>query len=122
MPPTSRYPLTAAEAAAALGVTRATLYAYTSRGQLRSQPMPGRPRQRHYFREDIERLRNNQEIRRDPASAAARGLHWGSPLRDSGITLIHDGTLYYRGQNALRLAETASVEEVAALLGAAHAG
>ena len=61
-------------------------------------------------------------MRRDPAHAAARGLHWGSPVRDSGITLIHDGRLYYRGQDAVRLAETASLEDVAAILWAAEAG
>ena len=44
-------------AADALGVTRPTLYAYTSRGQLQSEPAPGRPRERRYYREDIERLR-----------------------------------------------------------------
>jgi citrate synthase len=116
MPPTSHYHLTADQAAAALGVTRATLYAYTSRGQLRSEPMPGRPRERHYYRADIERLRDKKAMRRDPVNAAARGLHWGSPVRDSGITLIHDGALYYRGQNAVRLAAAASLEDVAAIL------
>ncbi len=37
---TGRYFLTATQAADALGVTRATLYAYTSRGQLRSERVP----------------------------------------------------------------------------------
>jgi citrate synthase len=40
--------LTAPQAADALGVTRPTLYAYASRGQLRSEPIPGRPKQRRY--------------------------------------------------------------------------
>src|SRR5580700_1667623 len=101
--------LTAQDAAAALGVTRATLYAYTSRGQLRSEPAPGQPRERRYYREDIARLRERKEARRDPAKAAARGLHWGSPVLESGITLIHDGKLYYRGQDVLKLAEHASL-------------
>jgi citrate synthase len=108
--------LTAQQAADALGVTRATLYAYTSRGQLHSEPAPGRPRERRYYREDIERLRERKETRRDPAKAAARSLHWGSPVLPSSITLIHDGKLYYRGQDVLRLAETASLEQVAELL------
>jgi len=108
--------LTSQEAADALGVTRATLYAYTSRGQLRSDPVPGQPRERRYFREDIERLRDRKEARRDPAKAAARGLHWGSPVLDSGITLIHEGKLYYRGHDALKLAQHQTLEEVAELL------
>src|SRR5262245_32336038 len=112
----SAYYLTAAQAADALGVTRATLYAYASRGQLRSEPAPGRQRERRYHREDVERLKERQAVRRDPAAAAARGLHWGGPLLESGITLIHGGGLYYRGRDASALARTASVEQVAALL------
>ena len=48
--------LTAKQAAHALGITLATLYAYTSRGQLRSEAVPGEPRQRRYHREDVERV------------------------------------------------------------------
>jgi len=114
MPPT--HFLTAKQAADALGVTRATLYAYTSRGQLRSEPVPGRTRERHYYREDVDRLKDRKVARRDPSKAAAHGLHWGEPVLESGITLIHGGTFYYRGHDAVRLAETASVEDVAALL------
>src|SRR5262245_3647665 len=117
---TERY-LTARQAADALGVTPATLYAYVSRGQLRSEPFPERPRERRYHREDIERLRERKEVRRDPAQAAARGLHWGSPVLESAITLIHEGRFYYRGQDALKLAEQASLEQVAELLWAAPA-
>jgi citrate synthase len=120
--PRARYHLTADQAAAALGVTRATLYAYTSRGQLRSEPVPGQPRQRYYHREDVERLRDKKALRRDPVDAAARGLHWGSPVRDSGLTLIHDGVLYYRGRDAVQLAGSATLEDVAAWLWAAPAG
>ena len=94
--------LTAAQAAAALDVTRATLYAYTSRGQLRSEPVPGRTRERRYYREDVDRLKERKVARRDPSKAAAHGLHWGEPVLESGITLIHGGTFYYRGRDALR--------------------
>src|SRR5260370_23405361 len=94
------YYLTAQQAADALGVTPATLYAYASRGQLRSEPVPGRPRAHRYHREDIERLRERKERRRDPAKAAAPGLHWGGPGPESGITLLDDGTGYYWGHAA----------------------
>ena len=113
--------LTAQQAAALLGVTATTLYAYKSRGQLESEPVPGRPRERRYYREDIERLQERKEARRDPARAAARGLHWGSPVLSSAITLIHHGKLYYRGRDAVKLAETATLEQVAELLWAADA-
>src|SRR5438046_494908 len=94
----------------------ATLYAYTSRGQLRSEPVPGRPRERRYYRDEVERLRERKESRRDPSKAAARGLHWGGPVLESGLTLIHEGRVYYRGHDAVALAATASLEQVAALL------
>src|SRR6266850_2283356 len=113
---TARHYLTAQEAAETLGITRATLYAYASRGQLRSEPVPGRPKERRYYREDLERLLERKEARRDPAKAAARGLHWGGPVLESGITLIHDGRFYYRGADAVTLAKTATLERVAALL------
>jgi citrate synthase len=110
------YFLTAAQAAAALGVTRATLYAYASRGQLRSQAVGGTSRERRYYREDIDRLKERRSARRDPAGAAARGLHWGGPVLESGITLIHDGRLFYRGRDVEELAKTMTAEEVATLL------
>ena len=119
--PDNSYYLTAAQAAAALGVTRATLYAYTSRGQLRSESTPGRSKERRYHREDVDRLRERKETRRDPAKAAARGLHWGGPVLESGITLIHDGRFFYRGHDVLALAQSATLEDVAALLWEADA-
>ena len=108
--------MTALQAASALGVTRATLYAYTSRGQLRSEPVSGRPRERRYYREDVERLKERKAARRDPSRAAAQGLRWGGPVLDSGITLVHGGQLFYRGHDATTLADTSSLEQVAALL------
>ena len=113
--------LTAKQAANALGVSLATLYAYTSRGQLRSEPVPGEPRARRYYRDDVERLNARKVARRDPSKAATRGLRWGEPVLESGITLIHDGSFYYRGHNAVALARSSSVEDVAALLWSADA-
>src|SRR5258708_28169675 len=120
MTPTRHY-LTATQAAETLGITGPTLCAYASRGQLRSEPVPGRTRERRYYREDLERLLARKEARRDPAKAAVRGLHWGGPLLESGITLIHNGRLYYRGQDAVALAGHASLEETALLLWSADA-
>jgi len=120
--PRAPHHLTAAQAADLLGVTRATLYAYASRGQLRSEAVPGQPRERRYSGEDVQRLLDRKDARRDPAAAAARGLHWGGPVLESGITLIHDGRLYYRGRDALALAESATLEEAAMVLWAAEDG
>jgi len=108
--------MTAAEAAAALGVTRATLYAYVSRGRVRSQATAGRTRARGYSRDDVERLRQRTEERRAPDQAAARSLQWGLPVLESSIALIDGHRLYYRGHDAVVLARTRSVQEVASLI------
>jgi citrate synthase len=106
----------ASAASAALGVTRATLYAYVSRGYVRSESLPGPRRRRRYSRDDIERVRRRTESRRDPEQAAAHALQWGVPILESSITLIADGRLYYRGHDAVVLARSRSVAEVAALV------
>src|SRR5690348_11823418 len=106
----------AAEAARALHITRATLYAYVSRGLIRSEPGPGRSRARRYSRDDVERLRRRADERRDPDKVAVHALQWGMPVLESSITLIADDTLYYRGHDAVALARDASVESVASLI------
>jgi citrate synthase len=108
--------ITAAAAVRALGVSRPTLYAYVSRGFLRSAPKPGTTRDRLYSREDVERLRRRAQERRDPKSVAAHALDRGSPVLESSITLIDGGRLFYRGQDAVVLSRTRSVAEVASLL------
>jgi citrate synthase len=108
--------LTAQEAAAELGVSLATLYAYASRGMLRSDAVPGDPRARRYPRQDVLRLKEKKELRKDPEKAAPRALSWGAPVLESAITLVQAGRLYYRGRDAAILARTSTVEEVAALI------
>jgi citrate synthase len=104
------------EAVALLGVSRATLYAYVSRGRIRSEAAPGSTRKRRYARDDVERMRSRTQERRNPEKAAEQALHWGLPILESGIALIADGRLFYRGRDAVELARTSSLEEVAALL------
>src|SRR3954467_2752810 len=108
--------ITAIEAATLLGVNRATLYAYVSRGHIRSQAVPGSPRGRSYARDDVERLRRRTEERRAPDKAAARTLQWGMPILESSIALIDGKRLYYRGVDAATLARSHSLEDVAALI------
>jgi citrate synthase len=99
-----------------LGVSRATLYAYVSRGRIRSEPVPGSTRRRRYARDDVERLRARAQERRNPEKAAEHALRWGLPILESALTLIADGRLYYRGRDAAELARSSSVADVAALL------
>src|SRR4051812_5619064 len=106
----------AVEASSLLRVSRATLYAYVSRGFIRSQAAPGSPRQRTYSHDDVERLRRRTEERRAPDKAAARALQWGMPILESSIALIDGRRLYYRGMDATMLARSRSLEEVAAFI------
>jgi citrate synthase len=108
--------LSAAEAARALKVTRPTLYAYVSRGYIRSEAGPGPSRARRYSRQDVERLRRGSEARKDPGKAAAHALQWGMPILESSITLIAGNRVYYRGHDAVELARTRPVVEVASLI------
>lgn len=107
--------LSAAEAARDLGVTLATLYAYVSRGLVRSRAEPG-TRRRRYLAEDVWLLRQRKEQRRDPVRTAEEALHQGLPAIESRLSVIRDGRLYYRGKDVVSLAVTCTLEEVAALL------
>jgi len=108
--------MAADEAARTLDVSRSTLYAYVSRGFIRSQPSAGPSRERRYSRDDVDRLRRRAEGRRDPDRAAAHALRWGMPILESAITLIDNNRLYYRGHDAVELSRTRSLAEVASLI------
>ncbi|MBA4115891.1 MAG: helix-turn-helix domain-containing protein [Rubrobacter sp.] len=108
--------LSAREAAGELGISVQTLYAYVSRGLVRSEAGEGKKRNRRYRAEDVRRLKERAEQRREPGKAAEGALYWGAPVMESGITLISDGKLYYRGRDAMELATGGSIEETAALI------
>jgi citrate synthase len=108
--------LSAAEAAALLGVSRATLYAYVSRGLVASAPGPGPTRARRYPRAELEAFLRRRERSRDREMAAHDSLHWGLPVLDSALTLIEDGRCSYRGRDVVALSRSESFERVAALL------
>ncbi|MFZ0502895.1 MAG: citrate synthase family protein [Chthoniobacterales bacterium] len=97
--------LTSAEAARYLGVSRQTLYAYVSRGWVRSEAGDN-SRSRRYNRLDLERLRQRKEVRREPATKLTTALSWGVPLLETELTLIDEGQLYYRGRDAVDLARS----------------
>ena len=96
--------LTAEEAARCLGVSVSTIYAYVSRKKIRSQAIPGSKR-RTYWRDDILHLSSE-------SAPPARDLL----MPTTTITLINEEGPFYRGQSALRLADSATIEEVAGLL------
>lgn len=105
--------LSAKEAAAELGVSLATLYAYVSRGLIRSEA-PAGGRTRLYRAEDVRALVARRD--RPDMAAGEKALDWGAPVLESAITLITGDRLYYRGRDAGDLAASASLEAVACLL------
>ena len=92
--------LTTDEVARRLGVKKATVYAYVSRGLLSSR--------RHadgsmFAADEVETF----------AGGRRRDL---TPATHTGITLISDDALYYRGRDVCAMSSTESYEAVAGLL------
>src|SRR6266851_71235 len=110
--------LTARQAADRLGVKLDTLYAYVSRGRLGSIMVPG-TRERRYRSEDVEALLDTRSGTRPPPNSDPEAP---MPVIGSSICLIENGSFYYRGQDAVRLSEQATLEEIARLLWFDEAG
>jgi citrate synthase len=94
------------EVARRLGVKPATVYAYVSRGLLHS-----------------ERNADGKGSLFAESQVEAFAARRGRPVRDgagpvirTGLTLIRDGRLFYRGHDALQLARESSYESVITLL------
>jgi citrate synthase len=100
--------LSSREAADRLGIKLDSLYAYVSRGLLASVEIAG-SRERHYDSDAVERFRGERGRARGPAEPLV-------PVIGSSICLIENHRLYYRGEDAVALAETATLEDVAALM------
>ena len=108
--------LTRDAALARLGVKPQTLYAYVSRGLIRSQPAEDDPRSSVYSGSDIDAFLKRRRTGRARSAIAEGTIAWGDPVMQTAITTVRDGQLIYRGTDAVTLAETATLEEAAALL------
>jgi citrate synthase len=96
--------LDARAAASLLGVKPQTLYAYTSRGLLRSVPA-GAGRARRYHHSELLRLQQRAAARAGHTAVAAAALSWGEPVLDSALTRISaTAGPCYRGLPAVELA------------------
>ena len=108
--------LEAKAAAKLLGVELRTLYAYASRGLVRSV-RGARGLKRLYAVEDLERLKARSGARAGHGAVAASALRWGEPVLDSAITQITPRGPAYRGRLATELAAAGvRFENVAELL------
>jgi citrate synthase len=114
--PASPLFLDADAAARTLGIQRASLYAYVSRGLIQSEADPSDTRKRRYSASDVARLARRKAQRARPERAASEALHWGAPVLDSAITRIEAGQCHYRGREVAELARAQDFESVARLL------
>ena len=100
------------EAESLLGVKSQTLYAYVSRGHLAARPDPANPRRSLYSARDLSRLKDHSSPR--PVRAT---VERAADVRiSSGLTRVEDGSVFYRGQDAVSLSEHATVEQAARLI------
>ena len=105
--------LSAREASGELAISPATLYAYVSRGLIRSEPSPD-SRSHRYRAEDIRGLKERRVP--SPEPRGLRSFDADLPVMDSAIcTITEDGPIY-RGVNCVDLAEKDTLEHAATLL------
>src|SRR6476660_6452107 len=105
--------LSAREASAELAISQATLYAYVSRGLIRSEPSQD-SRSHRYRAEDIRGLKERRAP--SPEPRGLRNFDADLPVLDSAIcTITEDGPIY-RGVNCVELAEKDTLEHAATLL------
>src|SRR6201982_2302626 len=105
--------LSAREAAAELAISPATLYAYVSRGLIRSEPSPD-SRSHRYRAEDIRGLKERRVP--SPEPRGFRNFDADLPVMDSEISTITEAGAIYRGVNCVDLAEKDTLEHTATLL------
>jgi len=105
--------LSAREASAELAVSPATLYAYVSRGLIRSEPSPD-SRSHRYRAEDVRGLKERRVP--SPEPRGLRSFDADLPVMDSAIATITEDGPIYRGVNCIDLAEKDTLEHTATLL------
>src|SRR6187399_2792182 len=105
--------LSAREASAELAISQATLYAYVSRGLIRSEPSQD-SRSHRYRAEDVRTLKERRTPAPEPRGM--RSFDADLPVMDSAIATITEDGPIYRGVNCVDLAERDTLEHAATLL------
>ncbi len=105
--------LSAREASAELAISQATLYAYVSRGLIRSEPSSD-SRSHRYRAEDVRGLKERRAP--SPEPRGLRNFDADLPVMDSAIATITEDGPIYRGVNCIDLAEKDTLEHAATLL------
>ena len=99
-----------------LGVRPQTVYAYVSRGKIEVTSDPADTRRSLYRVEDVAGLAKRKQAGRKHETLATNTLFGAEPSIPTAISTFVRERLYYRGQDAVTLAESATLEEVAHLL------
>jgi len=99
-----------------LGVKAQTLYAYVSRGRIEARRESSGTRRSLYRAEDVAKLAARADASRSPVDIAAHTMAWGEASLVTHISTVQHGRLIYRGEDAARFAERASLEDTARLL------
>jgi citrate synthase len=105
--------LSAREASAELAISPATLYAYVSRGLIRSEPSSD-SRSHRYRAEDVRALKARRTP--SPEPRGLRSFDADLPVMDSAIATITEEGPIYRGVRCIELAEADTLEHAATLL------
>ena len=104
------------EALERLKVRPQTLYAYVSRGRIGMRPDESDPRRSQYRADDIAALATRRARGRSPSAIAESAIAWGEPSIATAISTVLHGRLIYRGQDAVALSRSATLEETAMVL------
>src|SRR6266850_2069018 len=105
--------LSAREASAELAISPATLYAYVSRGLIRSEPSSD-SRSHRYRAEDVRGLKERRAP--SPEPRGLKNFDADLPVMDSAISTITEEGPIYRGVNCIDLADKDTLEHAATLL------
>jgi len=104
------------EACQLLGVQPQTVYAYVSRGKLEAMPDPADTRRSLYRAEDLAGLAKRKKAGSKRETLAANTLFGSEPSIPTALSAFFRERPHYRGQDAVALARTASLEDAAQLL------
>lgn len=99
-----------------LGVRPQTIYAYVSRGKLEVMTDPVDTRRSLYRAEDVASLVKRKQAGRKHETLATNTLFGAEPSIPTAVSTFLRQRLYFRGQDAIDLARTATLEEAAKLL------
>ena len=104
------------EACQLLGVQPQTIYAYVSRGKLEVMPDPADPRKSLYRAEDLSGLARRKKAGSKRETLATNTLFGAEPSIPTALTAFFRERPHYRGEDAIALARTATLEDAAQLL------